>query len=502
LQQAANSVVAGDTVDVEPGTYAGFVMGWNNPQNGTSAAPITWNAQPGVVVDSRDNETADGIDLEYCSFIVINGFTVTNSDGSITRAGIRAAGQSEGDVIENNDVSDCGTWAIFTAFANGAQILNNVASNSQTQHGIYVSNSSDYDVVKGNTVFGNADCGIQFNGDASQGGDGIMSHAVIQDNIIYNNGANGGSAINCDGVQNSLIANNLLYDNHASGISLFQEDGGGPSSNDVVVNNTIVNAADSRWSLNIQNGGVNDTAYNNILYNANPAHGSISISSDSLPGFKSDYNIVVNAFTTDGGDSVQTLTQWQAATGQDKHSKIATPSQIFVNAAANNYLELPTSPSIDAGTALDAPNVDILGNPRPAGHGFDIGCYEYQTKPVVPPVVTLSKVKVVTNSKHLVTEVQIVFGGPVDSAEAGKTSFYRLATPGTNGSYTAKNAGIIRLKKAQYVTANHTVDLTPVSPFSLAKPVQLEVFASRPSGLKDTVGRFINRGMNAFAILK
>jgi hypothetical protein len=43
---------------------------------------------------------------------------------------------------------------------------------------------------------------------------------AISGYVIYGNGEKGGSAINCDGVQDSLIRNNLLYGNHASGISL------------------------------------------------------------------------------------------------------------------------------------------------------------------------------------------------------------------------------------------------------------------------------------------
>jgi hypothetical protein len=153
--------------------------------------------------------------------------------------------------------------------------------------------SSDNDVVEGNTVWGNHDCGIQFNGDASQGGDGIMKSALIEDNII-----------------------------------------------------------------------------------------------------------VVNAFTTDDGDSDLSLSQWQAATGQDLHSKVATPAQLFVDPATNDYLESPTSPSIDAGTSLDAPAVDIL------------------------------------------------------------------------------------------------------EPFSLARPVQLVVYGQPPSGLEDSLGRFIDGGSNDVVIIR
>src|SRR3989440_7180341 len=52
LQHAAGIAVAGDVVDVRPGAYAGFVMGWDGPQAGTAAAPITYHAEPGAVINS------------------------------------------------------------------------------------------------------------------------------------------------------------------------------------------------------------------------------------------------------------------------------------------------------------------------------------------------------------------------------------------------------------------------------------------------------------------
>ncbi len=61
----------------------------------------------------------------------------------------------------------------------------------------------------------------------------------------------GGSRINMDGVINSIVRDNLLYDNHASGISLYHIDAATGSTGDIVVNNTIVNAADGRWCVNI-----------------------------------------------------------------------------------------------------------------------------------------------------------------------------------------------------------------------------------------------------------
>jgi parallel beta-helix repeat protein len=101
-------------------------------------------------------------------------------------------------------------------------VENNTASRSVSQHGIYVSNSCDRPTVRGNVCWGNYMCGIHMNGDATSSGDGLIQYALVENNIVYDNGIGGGSGINCDGVQDSVFRNNLLYNNHASGISLYK----------------------------------------------------------------------------------------------------------------------------------------------------------------------------------------------------------------------------------------------------------------------------------------
>ena len=111
------------------------------------------------------------------------------------------------------------------------------------------------------------------------------------------------------------------------------------------------------------------------------------------------------------------------------------------------------------------------------------------------------------NKKHQVEEIVVIFSGPVNAREADETSIYRLATAGKKGSYTAKNAGIIKLKSAMYASASDAVTLKPKSPFTLAKPVQLVVSGTGASGLQDTYARLIDgdkngqTGGNAVAIL-
>ena len=95
------------------------------------------------------------------------------------------------------------------------------------------------------------------NGDASitnpgHDSDGIISFGLIENNIIYENGVGGGSGINMDGVTDTIVRNNLLYENHASGISIYQIDGGSGSQDNMILNNTILMAADGRWGPTVQ----------------------------------------------------------------------------------------------------------------------------------------------------------------------------------------------------------------------------------------------------------
>jgi len=142
------------------------------------------------------------------------------------------------------------------------------------------------------------------------------------------------------------------------------------------VNNTIVNAADGRWCVNISGGSTGNTLRNNILHNAHSFRGVVAIDASSRPGFSSDKNSLMSRFSIDGGDSVIGLAAWQAL-GYDAASFLATPAAHFVAPGSDFHL-LATSPAIDAGEAAHAPAVDLEGNPRPVGAGVDLGAYERQ----------------------------------------------------------------------------------------------------------------------------
>lgn len=376
IQHASEMVVAGDSVIVMPGAYQGFDF---MNVNGTMSNPVVFMASAiGVIIDSPCNyNNLDGINIENADYVIVKGFHVEG----MPRAGIRVALSSHV-TISNNKCTDNFKWGIFTGFADYITIENNECSYSADEHGIYHSNSADHAIIRNNISHHNNRCGIHMNGDVSMGGDGVLSDAKVYGNIIYENGAAGGSGINCDGVVNSHIFNNLLYENHASGISLYQIDAGAPSTGNKVYNNTVVNASNGRWCLNITDDCTANEVLNNIFINQHPWRGSIVIAASALQGFMSDYNILTNVLSPDGDATILNLNQWQGL-GYDLHSSVAgSVNNLFQNPANANFHPLNSGAAmVDAGSPAVGSIVlnDLEGNPRPSGNGYDIGAFEWQS---------------------------------------------------------------------------------------------------------------------------
>lgn len=371
IQHGANTAVAGDTVLVHNGSYQGFAA---MDHSGLAADPIVFFAEPGVLITSPCSyNNLDGINVEGVSWVVIEGFTVND----MPRTGIRTA-LSDHITIRWNNCHSNFKWGILTGFAEHVLIEHNVCSGSEDEHGIYFSNSADDPIIRYNHCFDNHANGIHMNGDASLGGDGVISNAQVYGNTIHGNGVGGGSGINCDGVVNSLFFNNLLYDNHASGISLYRIDGGAPSTGNRVYNNTIVNAVDARWCVNITEDCTANQVLNNILINQHPWRGSIVVAASALPGFVSDHNILTPRLSADGDATILDLGEWEAL-GYDANSMVAAAqSQLFAAPGSDFHALNGSAQQCNTGTAAVSSVVtdDIEGTLRPQGGVFDIGCYE------------------------------------------------------------------------------------------------------------------------------
>ena len=213
LQYAADRVRAGDTIHVLDGDYTGFDL----RHGGTQNAMVGFKAGGKQVrIVRRNQKTPDGMNVEQAGNVVIDGFSVCG----IPRAGVCAA-NSPHVTIRGIRTGRNGVWGIFTVFCDDVTIEGNHSSYSKKEHGIYVSDRGNRPIVRAITIWGNRGCGIHIFGDWKQGGDGIASYAVVESNVIFENGKGGRSGINCDGIEDSKFQNNLICDNIASCVSLF-----------------------------------------------------------------------------------------------------------------------------------------------------------------------------------------------------------------------------------------------------------------------------------------
>ncbi|GMV80758.1 MAG: hypothetical protein AMXMBFR7_19420 [Planctomycetota bacterium] len=469
IRQALPVVGPGDTVHVADGSYLGFTM---EDIDGGNGAPITIKAtgSNAVVVKTTDrSDNRDTIFITFCTYIVIDGLRSFDAN----RAAIRIdAGHHI--TIRNCVLGDNERWGILTGFSDDLLIENNTAYGSRVEHGIYVANSGDRPVVRGNVIYGNNANGLHMNGDLEQGGDGIISNALVEDNVIYNNGlGGGGSGINCDGVTDSVIRNNLIYNAHHAGISLYQIDGGSPSHRNTVVNNTLDLADNGKWCLQIHDGSTNTVVFNNVFVTRHATRGSIHFNgAGNLTGLVCDYNILrtgSRAVTTNDDSTYLSLSQWQAL-GYDTHSTAGTAAGLFVDPDNGNYALLTDSAAKDTGVASlggkNAPADDRLGAARPQGSGYDLGSLEAAGTPPVNTPPTISAIADRNINEDASTGSIAFTIGDAQTAAAALTV-----------TRASSNTTLLPLSAIVFggSGANRTVTLTPAANRSGASTVTLTV---------------------------
>lgn len=386
IRRALTLVQPGDRILVADGKYLGFTA---DQIYGTQQSPITIQAlgTGAEILPTTDRgtfEDRDNIYITFCEHLIIDGLRTFNAP----RAGLRLDA-SHNITVRNSVFGDNGKWGIFTNHSNNPLIELNELYGSADEHGIYISNSGDGPKLRGNVIHDNNANGIHMNGDLSAGshggviGDGIISSALVENNVIYNNGTAGGGGINMDGVQESVIRNNVIYNNHASGIVAYRIDGGAGPSDLEIYHNSIDMATDGRYALQVSETSGAITIRNNILYNRNSTRGGLAygLQSDTA-NVDSDYNVFGGAawIAFDDWTLRKTLTQWQAE-GGEPNSIEATLGQLFVDPsntdlAARDFHLHDSATAIDQGETLITVTSDRDGRTRPEGVASDMGAYE------------------------------------------------------------------------------------------------------------------------------
>ena len=391
LQNAINNVQGGDTITLLSNTYNDLtIYGKNNnsfvvirASIGATAifSSINFNNSSyweltGVEIKPRYTSGADGknaVNLDG-SYLTIKNCNINYSDDIsgwtdtdwLARAGNGIVMDGANlNVLDNTiTVVDHGIACI----ASNSIVSGNLIANFRGDgiRGLGDDVIYEYNIIKNSyDVDDNHDDGFQSWSYGPGGvGTGVVKNVVLRGNTIINfEDPNQPYKSNLQGVglfdgmfENWLVENNLIITDHWHGISFYG------AIDCKIINNTVVDNNNEPepdpWIM------VTDHK------NGTPSSG-VTVR-----------NNISNDFSFAGGVT-------------EDHNIEITMNQVstyFVNPSGGtgNYHLISTSPAIDAGSNLLAPNIDKDGITRPQGTGFDIGCYEYTSGTTVEEIISPS----------------------------------------------------------------------------------------------------------------
>ena len=401
IQKAADTIVAGDTVIVQPGEYDERVQ---ITTSGSSGAPITYMAE-GTVTMKGFTVRAD--------HIVIEGFDITDTDNDWSEGwGIFVEGSHC--VLENNYVYFATRGGIML-FANGGDdpvTSNCVVKNNRLYRnamvGLEVRGRNH--VIVGNEIWGTIQHHPKWENPPSWvDADGIRFHGsghLIRNNYIhdisYSDPENITPHIDCfqtfseayhERAQNVIFEKNTCKNVQAQTKEEFGKGFMLEGADHIIIRNNIIEAftnvninsgcsditivnnvftTDLSFVMDFHTVGIavrqspNTTIKNNIFYDL-PNHIIVVYDSTSQQGLDGGYNSV---YRSDG----------QPPWGDPYPHDLWQVDPQFVNPGEYDFHLLPSSPAIDAGITLTNVIDDFDGNVRPQGGGYDIGAFEHPAR--------------------------------------------------------------------------------------------------------------------------
>ena len=388
IQKAANSVAAGDTVNIKAGNYNERVV---LTTSGNQSAPILFQAiEQGVVLDGTNivwnppngtNPNNGLFDMYAVNFIQINGLKIINA----SYAGFfmeNCTNIQISDCQTNNTVSSgIGVWDCSAVIIEKNKIQK--ACNGGGQESITLVNTNNSE-VRYNEVSNNIGGTLGGEGiDIKQGSHHVKVHhnsihhmnnrvglyidaydAYTHDIDVFNNRVHNcsesGIAIASEGgglLKNIRIFNNLSYNNLYGGIEI----GGwttvvGTTQTPIqivkIINNTCFQNSDG---INIDNAYAENIIIRNNIFSQNTGL-QLVIGATPTTQLSIENNIIDGNYGIAGNNPI-------------------LQSPLFLDSSADNFHLQQTSPAIDAGLNSDAPSFDFDDNLRTT---VDIGAYEYQ----------------------------------------------------------------------------------------------------------------------------
>ncbi|MFV2073909.1 MAG: right-handed parallel beta-helix repeat-containing protein [Thermoanaerobaculales bacterium] len=395
IQHAAVTLQAGDTVYIKAGTYAERVVPLNS---GSAGNVITYAAFPGDVpiIDGAGVTLPPGqaglFEISGLSYITVSGLRVINAGPGDNHVGILvdlsnrivisncstyntassgiAAWTSTNIIIEGNDVElacndgeqECITVADTDTFEIRNNHVNNSGPGSIGGEGIDAKDGSRNGKIYGNLVNHINRIGIYVDSWANH-----TFNIEVYGNVVHHCVGDGFALAAENGglLENIVLYNNIAYANEYIGLTVggWGEPGAAhPISNITLINNTVHGNGVSGWGggILIDNAEATGVVIRNNICSQNQ---DFQLAAEAVGA-----NLTVDHNLIDG-------TQGYPGAVNGDNAQIGDP--LFVDASTADYHIRLGSPAIDNGSAVNAPNADFGGLPRPQGSGYDIGAFEF-----------------------------------------------------------------------------------------------------------------------------
>ena len=394
IQRAADLTLPGDTVFVMNGKYTNAFADGNVvtiTRSGTQDAWIVYmnypHQRPVIQFTGWQGfQLTDG-----ASYIEINGFVISGNSEKIAL---------DSALIQPGSCKNPGGTINPRYNGTGIQMFGLINASKRHPHHVRIVNNtiynccgagisgiqSDYMTIENNTIYNNGwytifgSSGIVLYQNWNFNNDTIHYRMIIRNNRVFGNmnfipwpGApcaitDGNGIIIDDGknTQNespygpyhgrTYIANNLVYGNGGAGIHVFL------SEHVSILNNT---AFSNQQTPVIFNGEIDASFSDDIIIRNNILYAKTN---KPVNTNLKNHHIVYDCNLYYGGNGYFV---------HDASSIVADPQ--FINPSLSitaDFRVKEGSPSIDKGSALLAPDIDIDGAKRPSGESYDIGAYE------------------------------------------------------------------------------------------------------------------------------
>jgi parallel beta-helix repeat protein len=389
INYAAQKVTAGDTVNIETGTYNERIF---PAHSGSAGNPITYQNYNGesVIIDGTGLSCSGLFLFQGTNYMNISGLTIENSLAAGDGNGIYLQGASNIN-IANCTITNTVASGIAAYDFSGKHCSNITATNCT----IYGTNTgSDLEAISFRTVqtFTISNCIVH--NTSTQIGIGIgvgCTNGLVYGNTVYNTGAMG-IYIDSQGAAESNISiyNNVCYNNPQAGIGLSSENNGGqyPQTGISIYNNICYNnvMGFSVGSISVPSNTFSFNLINNTFYGN-------SYEAISLGTYSYIASAVIRNNISDGSNNAILMAMHGSGSNVtiDHNLFYSSGSYNSSNIYGTNYIQanpLLTNPTsnfalqsgssaIGAGTATGASTVDYVGTAR--ANPPCIGAYEYAT---------------------------------------------------------------------------------------------------------------------------